>query len=443
MKIGNYKVKLNITTYTEKGEKSIFNYRQNTKEIYLKKYSHEFNDGCYIVRDNSQNMIQEKESLIDLYPENKNILFRIRKSIKYDKYEIINPIRTNMQKNENNIKSLNEYNAWYVTNSSKEEKNDFKFENNNEEYILNNHDIIKLGFNTFEIIEKHIIDEGKKNLRNINYNISKINSDIGPIFDINLKSNQYEEKKIIYNNNNKEDGIEYIDNIKNMENSKALKEQEKENNSNTSNKDDNNNNHKKCSKGIECKGFLEENNPLLNLCKCNKYIHYKCLKENLECKKNVKDNITNYKCTNFFCDKCLTPYLIQFKISDKLYSLIDFEKPNSNYIILESLNDNYEQKQKIKNIYLIKFNDKNNKIISMGSNAKNDIIINWEKDSISREHAEIIYDEKIKNIILRNKKGKYGTLVLIKGNIELSEKKINFQVGNSYITANLVKNDKK
>ena len=114
--------------------------------------------------------------------------------------------------------------------------------------------------------------------------------------------------------------------------------------------------------------------------------------------------------------------------------LIDLKDFNSNidYIILESLDD---LKNESKTIYIIKFNDNENINIKIGRDAKNDFVI--DDSFVSKKHAEIKYNKDNKQLILENKSKSYGTIVLIKGNIKMKEKDINFQVGRSYIKAKI------
>lgn len=117
-----------------------------------------------------------------------------------------------------------------------------------------------------------------------------------------------------------------------------------------------------------------------------------------------------------------------------MYELIDFEKDipkESDYIILESLNFIKDNKNNIKTIFIVKLVDKES--ITIGSAEDNDIVDNI--GIISRKHAIIKYDEGI--AIIENKSETYGTFALIKGNIKILKEDINFQVGNSYITAKL------
>ena len=93
-------------------------------------------------------------------------------------------------------------------------------------------------------------------------------------------------------------------------------------------------------------------------------------------------------------------------------------------------------KNNINPIYIVKLVNKETKI---GRENTNDFIINDR--SVSKEHAVIKYDEK-ENLIIQNISETFNTSVLIKGNIKLSEKKIHFQVGYSYIIANQINESK-
>lgn len=405
-----YRVKLSILINSGVKENQYFNY-YNIKNNEINEY---YEKECYILRDNEINKICKISSLIeDGIFDTKDILFRLRKSIKEeDKFEIINPLKYNIKKTKNNIDNLDE-NAWYVIKSNEEKK----IKNNNEKYILNKYDIIKLGKIKFEIIDikDNTINKDEKDLK---YNISRINREFGPLFDINLKTNQYKVK-----NEGNENSVSKIDNLKYMNSSMIVKEES----------------FIKC---IKCEKPSETDDPLLNLCQCNKIIHYKCLKDILRNNivTNEKRNIIEYKCKNFLCNECLTLYPIQFKILDELYSLIDFGEQNiSNYLILEILNDFNEKDDIVRKLYLIKL--EHGQKISIGRNLENDVSIEYANSFVSGKHAEILNENG--NIIIKDNNSKFGTLVLIKGNVRVLEKKINLQVGNSYITSNLEKNNNK
>lgn len=384
------KLYLEIRTFPDNGI-GIFNYTQD-KPLSDIPQKIEIKDDCFLLKNKNNQNIYIKKDLNDYDPDKDYILFRIRKSFINNDFEIIKPIRI-----DNHLKYLNDlnYNAWYVIKSEP-----IFFQNNNEEYILNENDIIKFGNKAYEIIQKKV-NITKNDLIKNNYDISDINKKVGSIFDNKLKSSQF---KIQENETNQ---------------NKVCKECEKD-------------------------SFTTED-PLLNLCSCNNFIHYTCLKKNLktklkdpETKDNQKKSVKKYYHPQFNCIKCHTPYPLQFKIDInegdnkyELYSLIDFEKDipeESDYIILESLNFIRNENKNEKTLFIVKLVNKQN--ITIGS--RNADIID-DIGLISKSHAIIKYDNG--NVIISNKSQSYGTFVLIKGNIKMKKEEINFQIGNSYITA--------
>ena len=418
-------VKLDIETYTDDRGMGVFNFKSESK---YKNNTHcIIKSNCYILRNNNNNRIEKYEDNISNDIENYDTLFRIRKSFLSNTFEIINPIRINMQKNKKNINNLNYYDSWYVIKS-----NNTFYNNSNEDYYLNENDIIKLGNQKYEIIKKNINtnlkEKNKKKLElNEKYNLSIINEKVGSIFDINLKSYQY------------------IDN----DTYQSIQEQNKSNSQN--NAEDKKNEDKEINiKCIKC-GFTDSeqngnltSSPLLKLCSCPYYIHYKCLKDKIAEKKSkheLNKNVIRYKYADFCCDKCKLQYPTRFsicKISDDIYELINLDIPSkeTDFLILESLN---YREDNAKILYIVKFDSKLE--INIGRTDKdengkiNDFI---DRDgSISSSHAVLKKDEN-GNIILEDKNSTYGTSVLIKGNIKLREENTNFQIGKSYISASLI-----
>ena len=103
------------------------------------------------------------------------------------------------------------------------------------------------------------------------------------------------------------------------------------------------------------------------------------------------------------------------------------------YIILESL-DYIKDNSNLKIVHIVKLNGDD---ISIGRYETNDII---DTDiSVSRNQATMTYNKDNGKLILENLSEKFGTLVLVKGNIKMKEKKIHLQVGKSYITAKVGK----
>ena len=96
-----------------------------------------------------------------------------------------------------------------------------------------------------------------------------------------------------------------------------------------------------------------------------KYIHLDCLK--LWIKSKIVTKESNFLVIHTFkpidCEICKSDIPERIKIKDHIFSIIEFQKPDENYIILECLTkDNY---QDFIILYIIHMRDKNNvKIVS-------------------------------------------------------------------------------
>ena len=412
----------------------IYNYKSGSSEIL--QVNDTISKNVYVIRKRNNRIIKAYQN--SEYNDEDEILFLIRKSFKTQKFEIVNPVRKLLKKNDYNINALNRR-MWYIVKPK-----DYYNENINEEYDLNENDIIKLGRRKFEIIKKNINAKEKRfdiNQDNDIYSISEMNQKKGSIFNIDLEPDYYQitekeiEKKISQENE------------KNLLKTNDLTPENSEINNKVSNintqdniDDDfnnNNGNEELCRICFDYKST--KNNPKLRLCQCKDYIHYECLKAylstKLEIHENEKGNVRTYNCNKFNCDVCLAPYPLRFRIAEfnKLYELIDINMPKElDYVILESL-DYIKDNGNIKTVHLVELNDEE---INIGRYDTNDII---DTDiSVSRKHAVMKYNKETGSLFLENLSEKFGTLVLIKGNIKMNDKKIHFQVGKSYIVANLV-----
>ena len=340
------------------------------------------------VKKNEKNIFYCKEikkSKICYFPEQKKIdeKFEIlfrARKSKFNHYELIYPIIKLNFRDTNNIAKLDNR-MWYLTNS--ENKNN-KYKYNNEIYNILENDIIKFGCVKYELIEKHI----NSSFSEIKNQLNGANHQFGSIFS-------YE-----------------------------------------------NDENKQCSICNELNS--SEENPKVKLCKCDEYMHYKCIKKRLKDKNAIpieekdKGNVISYKYGEFNCKKCECQYPYKFKINNKDFTLLDLKIPEKDdYIILESLSPIKEDNKNIKKIFVVKIT---NKEIKIGRNhLTNDIIINEHK-KISREHCILKYDKENECLKLINK-SLYGTSVLIKGNLKIElNKKFSFQIGRlTYIEAKLEK----
>jgi len=107
-------------------------------------------------------------------------------------------------------------------------------------------------------------------------------------------------------------------------------------------------------------------------------------------------------------------------------------------MILESLNYIKDKdKDNIKRIHVVQLIDEE---IYIGRNGSNGIID--EDLTVSKYHALLKYNHSEGEVILENRSGTYGTLVLIKGIIKMNDKNLNLQIGDSFITVNLISKEK-
>ena len=414
-------LKLSCTFKFNKNLKNIFDYQNNDNKI----SKEEAQEDIYFCKG-KYNKIFLVKNHNDIKHEYE-VLFKSRFSKKYNQYELINPLRKNMDNTLDNIENLNNK-LWLVLKSEDVEL----YENTNKEYYLMENDIIKLGKKKYEIIKKNIVFESDENDKN---SIYYKNKEHGPVMNIILKNNKYitnspldivteDTESLTIDNKNNND-------YKNLKlkaiNNKSIKNYEEIN--------DMENNCRICFSNDST-----DENPILRLCNCHSYTHYKCLKFYLKNYINISENanstVISYFCNRFNCEICGEPYPLRFKIKfdehkeAKNYYLIDGLKlpEETNYIILESLTYLSERNRNQKNIYVVKLTGDD---ITIGRNNLNDII---DDDlSISRFHAILKFNKETGNITLLNK-GKFGSLVLIKNNIKLTNnEKIYLQVGNIFI----------
>ena len=285
----------------------------------------------------------------------------------------------------------------------------------NDIYYLCENDVIRFGNFKFILKEIHIKNKnlmiGKN--KKLRYNINKINSE-QKRFSLNFEPNL----------------TEFIIDNKNY-NTKDIEK--------------------------ECpfchKEDSSEENPLVKLCSCDyKYMHYKCIKEDLRQKLIIKENKSQTSINyifKFHCNNCKVQLPIKFKIDDihKSFELIDIDLPKEEeYLLFQSLSFLYKNEYH-QSIHLVKLiGDKNIikiKIGRDGHNKDNDIKI--DEESVSREQAIIEYNKENGSLILENISQKTDSLILIKDIIKINENKINLQIGNIFVETYLIneKVDKK
>lgn len=382
LKQGIYGVYLNLKTRNRKTS-GIFDYscdsRNKNKNFFIRKYT-------YLIKDEN-NDIKEYEYLENI-SEKDIIIFLIR--TRKNKFYIDNVTlmkKHNLEHNKENIKMLNNF-IWKVINSDS-----LDIKNPNEDYYLQQNDIIKFGNVKYIVSEIHFNNNKKDNKINNNEIISLIpkcleykkcdycHKDIYRL----CKCNEFHHYDCI--NKYIEDNMRFFQNKKKTVTNYVFRI-------------------------IECKEIIK--------------------------KDTSSDGIES---KNYEDIKCNTYYSLKFKLSDN--SIIDcypIDKPlNKDCLILESLEfENVEYNNRIeKNIHIIELNGEE---INIGREKYNDVII--DDSSVSIEHAVIRYDKINKKLLLKNKSKEAGTLVLYREpKIEMKEKEIYLQVDNTFIEAKLMKEE--
>jgi len=451
--IRQYKLNIKIRSWNQ--ETSLFYYKDDKRNEEFSEENLEIeNKSGYLIRTHNNQITKIKENIDLKNYDYFDILFRFRKSIKEDKLEIISPI--NKKYTINKIEYFPNYldeKIWYPVKSEK----DGHLEENNEDYSINENDILKFGRKKYEVRKLNINYSNERISTNIsdNYNISELNKNSKPIFKIDISESQYkiqnekdedqsgQNKTETDNNKYKISKSEYINESSNNKSTQKTEGEKSDKNKFTEKNefDDMDEKSEKCRICFECNSSKE--NPLLLLCKCHDYIHFECLKlyfmSKLKIFESERGAVTTYIFDKCNCEVCLTPYPTRFRIPkfDKIYDLVDISLPSDfDYMILESL-DYIKDGKNLKLIHLIQFKDE---FIYIGRHTLNDIVDN--DISVSRFHSLLKYDRENGQIFLQNRSEKFGTLVLVRGNIKMKSKTVNFQVGRTYITANLISEER-
>jgi len=197
---------------------------------------------------------------------------------------------------------------------------------------------------------------------------------------------------------------------------------------------------------VSCKICLsndeDSENPLINLCKCSGsllFVHFYCLKKWMSVKMSYKENnqktVSSYNMKSFNCEICKTPYPVRIKFLDKFFDLIEAPKPQENYIVLESLNQ-VKDNNNYKSIHVITL--KEDEKIILGRGHDSDVRIN--DISVSRTHSCLKLSKG--KIYLTDFKSKFGTLVLLQKQVQVTSTKLFLQIGRTITELETVSCDK-
>ena len=442
-------------------DKTIYDYKGSTKkeiEAYI------LEDSYIVLIDITLNSKYEQ---IDINSDEELFLFRVIKD--EDSYTLDNQIQKNCEYSKKNADEINNK-IWYVIRP--EVTNNHK--KYNEDYYLNSNDMIKIGKIQYIVKEIYlkpkeelsgnsneatydlsdinsITSDQESNINSINNNTSNINYNDEPIIIdyniseinnnttvINSKMSDVCDNKpdIKYNisdiNKDKDPVFNFVYKV-NKNNYIKINNQTPSCSGNIPGSDDYQKSDFKC----EFCPFKNNDDFLISLCKCKKYMHYKCAKayirNSIESNKKKNNEYVDYiVIKEFKCSECgMYPISFQLPDSDKVYDLIDYKKPTDcDYMILESL-PHIISDQYYKIIYIIKLK----KYITIGRNSTNDIVL--EDITSSNYHAILEFNKEEGKICIKDRNSTYGTLVLVRGPIEILDKKIFLQVGCMYTEASL------
>lgn len=155
----------------------------------------------------------------------------------------------------------------------------------------------------------------------------------------------------------------------------------------------------------------DEENPLLGTCKCAGsvgQIHYSCLAAWLQSRQQSKlsVNFSTYFWKAFECEICKTAYPLMMKAQGKIYNLVKYDKPQGDYMVLESLS---QEKNTSRIIHIIR-PSLTKTVFKLGRGHESDLRIN--DISVSRCHTKIKFERG--KFLLEDNQSKFGTLVLVK-----------------------------
>ena len=298
-----------------------------------------------------------------------------------------------------------------------------------DEYIYNKENITEVQNMLYLVIFQSELKGIKREYKS-GYNYKPHPNDIIRFGRVQFIIRSMKDKSTLSNNNSNE----FIDDNENFK-SIFLP------NDNTDIKPSNNN------KSIICdlcdkKEIDSTNNPIIKICPCKKcpLLHLNCFKNEYIKKEkifnyNEKDymsgNLKIINFINFLCPICNEPYNPIIKKGNNFYNILpySFDK-NIYHIVLESINF---VKDGIFCVMIIIFtfpNKKEEYFLGRGHEATFKI----SDISISRVHAKFYLKDD--NIIIDDLGSKFGTLLLVRNAIDVSEiieKKMKIQIGRSVI----------
>ena len=170
---------------------------------------------------------------------------------------------------------------------------------------------------------------------------------------------------------------------------------------------------------VQCRVCLEDEvqtNPFVNVCACfnSMPVHFNCMRDwfRKTAKPRAENGLTIYDFSELACEVCQQKLPSTAKISsgDEL-PLVEPQLPHRPFVLLELLSP--DQPETLQKVIIMDMGEQS--VISIGSHSSNNLPINSR--NVSNFHASL----EIKNnqIRLYDKKSKFGTFLLLRGEISL------------------------
>ena len=146
----------------------------------------------------------------------------------------------------------------------------------------------------------------------------------------------------------------------------------------------------------------------MSCCMCDgtvKFTHFQCLKRWVRSKVQIRasDCSLTYHWRALSCDICKMETPLRIKAGGEVFSLMEFQQPETPYIVLETV----EEEEAMRTRHVISFNEKH--CVTLGRGLDSDVRIN--DISVSRAHALLLYDRG--HFLIQDSGSKFGTSLLI------------------------------
>ena len=134
---------------------------------------------------------------------------------------------------------------------------------------------------------------------------------------------------------------------------------------------------------------------------------------------------------------CKTHYKYRIYLDNKKYYTVEIPKPSKPFIVLEVMKRSSEYSKIFQFISMAEMSR-----LSIGRKKEIDIKLS-DDISVSRHHANLLYDFEGKRFLLEDNKSKFGTLVLVKKNLLANpfQRGLTLQMGGELFTFECIRGE--